>query len=114
MDEELPGQVQLGFVILGNDQQAAGIHVDPVHQHTHPVVLRVRPLGQAQVESQSIDQRAREMPVARMDHHPGRFVHNQEIFILVDDIERNVFRQDLEAAPFIRHDKADDIAGTDD
>jgi len=38
---------------------------------------------------QSVDQRARRMPGARVHHHSSRFVQDGDVFILIQDVERD-------------------------
>ena len=112
MAEELPCQIELGIIILRHHQKSGSIHIDPVHQHTHPVILCIRTLGNAQMEGESIDKSPLEMAVPRVDHHTGRLVDHQKVIILIDYVERDILRQHLETPPFVWHHKADDITGT--
>ena len=114
MDEELIGQVELGGRVLGHDEKAAGVLVDAVHQHAHALVLGIGLLLQAQMESQGVDQRAVVIAVTGMHHHAGGLVHHQHVFVFIDDIQGDVFRKDLQAAPLVGHDKFDHVAGPDD
>ena len=63
---------------------------------------------------EGIHQRAVKIPVTRMHHHPGWLVHHQYILVFIDDIQRNVLRDDIHAAAAIRHHEPDHIAGADD
>ena len=49
--------------------------------------------------SQTVKERVHQRPARvsrpRMDHHSGRFVHNHEIVIHVQQIERQILRQSL-------------------
>ncbi len=53
--------------------------------------------------SQAVQQRVHQRPArvarARMDHHPGGFVHDHEIVVHVQQIERQIFRQRLQRRP---------------
>ena len=49
-----------------------------------------------------------------MDHHSGGLVDDEDVFILVGYVQRNILRQDLHAAPLVRHHELDDVAGADD
>ena len=112
MVEKLLGQMHLRLVVLRHHQQAGGIFVDPMYQDPRPFVT----VGhrQAQIVSQGIHQRAVKIPVSRMHHHPGRLVHHQYVLVFIDDIQRNVLRDDIYAAAAIRHHEPDHIAGADD
>ena len=39
-----------------------------------------------------------------MDHHPRGFVHNHEIVVQVQQIERQIFRQSLQRGPWKNFD----------
>ena len=114
MDEELVGEVRLRLRVLGDDQQAAGVLVDAVHEHAETLVLAVRPLGDPQVEGERVHERPGVVPVPRMDYHPGGLVDNEDVVVLVGDVQRDVLRQDFHAAPLVRHHELDDVAGADD
>ena len=45
---------------------------------------------------------------AGVDHHPGRLVHHRQIFILVDDLQWNIFRPRLQRSHLLLsgHDHA--------
>ena len=62
---------------------------------------------------QSIYQRTAEMTVTRMYDHAGLLVKDKNIFILVNNVKRNILRQDLKSPSLIRHHKLDDISRTD-
>src|SRR5439155_4504810 len=49
---------------------------------------------------QSIDQRSRLYACTKVNHHAGRLVYNQQIFVFVDDIERQGFRQSAKLIPW--------------
>ena len=84
----------MGFVIFGNDHDAAGILIQPVHDAgaDHPVDAR----QVLTVKQQRIDQRARIMSRRRMHYHASGFIEHDHIFIFIDDIQRNVFRLRLQ------------------
>ena len=110
MFEKLSGKLQLRYLILGHHQQSGSVLVDAVHQHAHPLVGSVRPLADAQMVGEGVDQRAAEMTEAGMHHHAGGLVHNQQVIVLIDYIERNRLGMHLEAAPLVGEHYCDDIA----
>ena len=114
VDEELVREVRLGGRILGHDQKAARVLVDAVHQHAHPFVALFRSLGDPQIVGQGIDERPVVVPVSRMDHHSGGFVHDQHVLVLIDDIQGNVLGKDFHAPALVGHHELDDVAGADD
>ena len=82
-----------------------------MNKYAHPFIFCIRALGYSQMMSQSIHKGTGEMPVSRMHHHTGLFVKNQQIIIFIYNIQRNVFRQNLQAATLVRHHKLDHISG---
>ena len=52
------------------------------------------------------------MARARVNHHPGGFVHNHEIIVHVQQIERQVFGQRLQRRPW-QHFDLDRFTGRD-
>ena len=116
VDEELTGELELGLVVLGDNQQSARVLVDAVHQHAHALVGAglVRGLGAAEMEGQGVDEGAVVVAVAGVDHHPGGFVDDKKVLVLIHDVEGNVFGENLHAAALVGHHETDDVAGTDD
>ena len=49
-----------------------------------------------------------------MDYHPGRLVDDKHIVILVDYVQRNVFRKDFQSTPLVRHHECDNVSRPDD
>ena len=113
MVEELLGEFQLGFVVFGDGEQAAGVLVDAVHKNSHPFISAVRPLRDSEMIAQGIYQRAFEMTVAGVHNHTGLFVDHKHVVIFVHYIERYVLRKNLHSAAPVRHHEADDIARSD-
>ena len=113
MVEELAGQLDLGRVSLGYDQQSGGILVDAVDQQSHPFVVVFGVGLAAQVVGQGVDQRAAVVAVAGMDHHAGRLVDDQQFVVFIDDVERDGLRLDLHATPLVRHHERDDVERAD-
>ena len=114
VEEELAGEPQLGFVVLGYYQQAAGVFVDAVHQDAHTVVaVVVGGLGDAEVECEGVDQGAFVVAVAGVDHHAGGLVDDEQVVVFVDNVERDVLGDYLYSAPPVGHDEADDVSGAD-
>ena len=111
--EELAGQVDLGGVGLGHDQQAGSVLVDAVDQQAHPFVVVFRIGRAAQVPGQRVDQRAAVVAVAGMDHQAGGLVDHQEVVVLIDNVERNRLGLDLDAAPLVGHHEGDHVERLD-
>ena len=49
-----------------------------------------------------------------MDHHPRRLVDHQHVVVFIDDIERDVLRDDLQSAAPVGHHETDHVARADD
>ena len=47
-----------------------------------------------------------------MHHHPRRLVHHEHIVIFIDDVERNILRDEVHAAAPVGHHEADHVSGT--
>ena len=61
---------------------------------------------------QGVDEGAVEVAVARMHHHPRRLVHHEHVVIFIDDVERNVLRDEIDAAAPVRHYETDYVSRT--
>ena len=89
---ELGHERGLGGIGLGHHQQAGGIAVEPVHDpgpadSGHGAERLATSRGSAQ---QGMHQGPGRMACRRMDHHPRRLVHDQQVIVLVHDLERDV------------------------
>ncbi len=85
---ELRGQPPVRAVGLGDDHQAGGVLVEPVHD-ARP--LHAADAGQAvaAMGDQRVDQRARPVAGGRMHDEAARLVDDDEVVVLVDDGERD-------------------------
>ena len=94
MGLKLRSYVAMGGVVLAYDKGAGRILVDPMDD-TRPQLS----VDTGQTVSAVIHDRVYKRPVrvsrSRMDRHALRFVHDQEIVILIENVERNVLRQDF-------------------
>ena len=85
----------MGVVILGDHQQSAGILVDAMDDsRTDNAVDGRKPVFA--VKHDRIDQRPRIVSYCRMDYHSLGFVHNQNIVIFIEDVQRDIFRTNLQ------------------
>ena len=79
-------------VRLRNHQKPRGALVEPVHDsgpsHSSDAGEACAAMG-----NQRIDERSRFMSGRRMHHEPGRLVDDEQIFVLEDNFERDVFAQ---------------------
>ena len=48
-----------------------------------------------------------------MHDHSGLFVEHKHILILIDNVQRDILRKDLQSPPLVRHHKSHHIARTD-
>ena len=71
-------------------------------------------LADAQVVRQGVDERALVVAVAGMDHHAGGLVDHEHVVVLVDDVQRDFLRDDLQPTAPVGHHEADHVAGPDD
>ena len=76
-------------VVLRDHHQPRGALVEPVHDAGSQLAADAAEILDAM--QQRIDQRARVVPGGRVHDHAGRFVHDDQIRILVDDRQRDVF-----------------------
>ena len=86
---ELPRQLLVRRVVLGDDHQPRRAAIEPVHD--------ARPLLAADaaeivdVMEQRVDQRAARVPGRRMHDHARRLVDDDEVAVLVEDRQRQRF-----------------------
>src|SRR5438552_11247460 len=85
---KLVAQVAVGELVLGNEDDAARVAVEPVDDAWPVVAVQTAEL--AEVELQSVDERAAPVSLGRVDDHVGRLVDDGEVFILVENLERNI------------------------
>ena len=92
--EELQTEFCFGISGLGDDEQARCVLVDAVNESDFGVV-DIEFGFVLEVPSQGIEQCA--MPVAktRMHHQAWLLVHHDEIIVLIDDVDRNIFSCDF-------------------
>ncbi len=86
-------------VVLRHHNQAARILVEPVHDAWPQVAAGRRQL--LEPEEQRIHQRAAAarvliLPRPCMNHHPRRLVHHREVRVLINHVQRNLFRRGLQ------------------
>ena len=91
---ELRRKCKMCFIVFGNDQKTARIFIDTVHDAgaNHPSNTRKRRSAMIQ---QCIDKCARGVTCGRMHDHSNGFVYNNDVIILKNDIQGNIFGQSL-------------------
>jgi hypothetical protein len=87
----LLGKSLVGGVGLGYDQQARRILVDPVDDagSCNAPDARKRPLAMME---QGIDERPIEISCGRMNDEASGLVHDEEMFVLEQNLQRDVLR----------------------
>ena len=90
MGGELLGQALVGRIILGDDQQAAGVLVQPVHDAG---ALYPANAGKAiaAMGNEGIDQGSRLIAGPGVNHEPCGLVDDDQVLVFIDHGERNGF-----------------------
>jgi hypothetical protein len=88
---KLLGKSFVGNVGLGDDQQARCILVDPVDDAWSCNSADARKRASAMME-EGIDERAVKIPCGRMNDEAGGFVHDEEMLVLEQYLQRYVLR----------------------
>lgn len=89
---ELFGKAFVGPSVLCDDEEPRCVFVDPVNDPRS----RILAAGNLTVRQERGNEGTTPVPGGRMNHHPSRFVHDDQIVVLVDDSEGNIFRLDGE------------------
>ena len=86
---ELKSQLVMDALVLGDDQEAGRVAIEPVDD-SGPVFAgkRGKPI---EVELERVDQRAPPVSPRRMGDHSGRLVDDRQMLVVVDDLDRQVF-----------------------
>ena len=112
MVEELLGQPCVRLFVLGHHEQPRRVLVDAVHQPGAHVALLEQ--GQvAQVVRERVDERTAVISVPGMHDQPGGLVDDQQVVVLVGNVERDVFGDDLHFAPRVGHHDLDAVERLD-
>ena len=86
---ELPGQFEVGTIVLRHDDDAGGVLIDTVHD-TRPNLAanagEIVAVGQERVHQGSVG-----ISGTGMHRHSGDLVHHNQIAVLVKDREGNLF-----------------------
>ncbi len=89
---ELVLQIPKGVIVLGGDDEAAGVLVQPVDDARPPLAADALQVGA--VGQQGVDQRAAFVAQRRMDDHAGRFVDDDQVAVFVAHVQRDVLGLD--------------------
>ena len=105
---DLLGQDQVTAVVLGYEQQARGVLVDPVHDTRANLAPDA---GQAvQLHHQRVDHRAVRVARGRVHDHTRGLHDHGEIRVLIDHLKRQILGQNLDRLRLI-HLECDRLAG---
>ncbi len=85
---QLPDQIGLCLERLGDDHQATGILVEPMHDARPRHLVELRGVVQ-----QGIEQSPAPVPAPRVDHQTGRLVDNHQELILVYHLQGDILRR---------------------
>jgi hypothetical protein len=88
---ELPLKRRSGLLVFGDEDQARGILVQAVYDSGPFRPTYLGNLGA--VGQHSVDQCASRVPESRVDDHTRRFVHRQQVLILISNIKRDALRE---------------------
>ena len=77
-----------GALCFGNDQQTAGIFINPVHQTWPVITIHGKVI---KMINQGVNKRSRIISMPGMHHHTGRFVYHQQNIVFINYIQRNIF-----------------------
>ena len=77
-------------LVLGDDQKARRVAIESVND-SRPVFAgkRREPI---EMKLKRVDQRAAPVSSRRVGDHSGRLVHDGQMLVFVDDLDRQVFR----------------------
>ena len=87
---KLARQLFVRLVVLGHHHQAGCTAVEAVHDPRSPFSPDAAQI--IDVMKERVDQRSARVSGRGMDHHPGRFVDDDDVFVLVEDGQRQCFR----------------------
>ena len=86
---ELQAQLAVRRFLLGNQNDAAGVAVQAVDDTGAVVAVQVAEL--AEMKLQGVGQCAAPVPLGRVHDHVKRLVDDGQEFVLIKDVERDVF-----------------------
>ena len=87
---ELLGQMAMGDIVLSDDHDAGGVLVQPVDDAGSAYAADAGEAVAAMMD-QRVDQRARPVAGGGVNHEAGRLGDDDDVVVLVEHIERNVF-----------------------
>lgn len=101
---ELLGQLGVSLIVAGDENHAASIAVEAVH-NARPSGPAGAAQGGTEMKLQRTGQRARPVSAGRMHHHARRLIDDGHDIVFVEDVERDVFRAGRLAGNLGEHDR---------
>ena len=81
-------------IVFTGNHGARGIHIYTMYNTGTQNTVDTGKFAAAMIH-QSIDQGSAVMPRGRMNHHSLGFVYYDHILVLIEDLQRNIFRFDI-------------------
>ena len=104
---ELLGDAPLGAFVFGDDHDAGGVAVEPVHDARAKLA---QPAGQpVRVVDQGVDQGPANIAPAGVHDQIGLLVQDDHVVVLVEDVQRDILRLDV-LARRLRDHQLDHVA----
>ena len=94
MSFDLFRNIHMSFVILTNNKRACCVFIDSVNNARTYYTVNTGKAVSAMIHY-SIDQGMTVMPGTWMDYHAFGFIDNQNILILIQNIQRDIFRKNI-------------------
>ena len=91
---QLGGDGHMRGIVLADKKASGGIPVDPVNDTGPHHAVDAGKAVPAMIHER-IDQRMAVMAGCRMHYHPLRLVHHKHIVILIQNVERDILRQNI-------------------
>ena len=88
---EKSGQIRVRHVVLGDNNRAARIAVEPMYD-SRPGGPAVRAQLAREAMRQRPDERSGPMAARRMYDHVGGLINHRHVVVFVEHVERNIFR----------------------
>jgi hypothetical protein len=92
---ELGGQGLMGLVSASHYHDATGFTIEPV-DNAGAEIIAADGRERAKVMEQSVDKGSVSMTCAGVHYHTGGFIHHDDVFILIQNLEWEFFRFGLQ------------------
>ena len=84
----------MGKIGLGDDHCASGIFVEPVD---NPRPLDTTDTGEGTMGEEGVNEGTGSVSSRGMNYHPSRFIDNNQVFVFVEEIQRDRFWDQIES-----------------